>query len=322
MKPFHHAATCFAVAFSIGLLLVAPVSRADEHVELFRRLDANIDGHVTESEIPPEHRVLFERLLRKADGDNDRMLSLAEFRSGLTTTRPDKPLPQKIPNQLPGADALLLMLAWMDRNADLVITPEEVPPDLRPLFDEFVDFMNLQDHSELPVRKLSQQAMQYAGRAARFATREGIDVKVELALLSDEQWAYVERLRTSLRGRRRATAKPSKVPPASASHDSDGASAGNGVADRAADPLAKTTQRAGQLLRRYDANGDERLSRLEAPPRIAKRFTRFDKNDDGELDSTEIARVVEILARVRNSTNRASEPDSPPQVSGKNRGEN
>src|SRR5690606_35398094 len=122
-------------------------------------------------------------------------------------------------------------------------------------------------------------------RAARFATREGIDVKLELALLSDEQWAYVERLRTSLRGRDEV-AKPTKAPRVSDQPDT----AGNGksVTDEFAEPLAKIHQRADQLIRRHDANGDRRLSRDEAPPRIANRFAHFDENDDGELDSREI----------------------------------
>jgi Ca2+-binding EF-hand superfamily protein len=335
MNPF-----ATTLAATLLITLAAACARAGDHAELFSRLDADRDGRLISPEIPQEQLTLFKRLVRNADTDGDGVLSLPEFEAGLTPSRPKKPITAKVENELPGSDALLLVLAWMDLNADLTITAEEVTPEMRPLFDEFVDVLNLKNRSRIPIPQLSQQAMQFAGRAAMFTTREGIDAEVELALLSDEQWAYVERLRTSLRGRDMLE-NPDNALALFSRLDTDGdgkVTAGEvpepfaerfaGLlkrADRNQDkqlseqefqeftgrlttletnrpPVAETTQRARQLIRRSDRNGDGRLSRQETPPRMAQRFARLDQNSDGDLDLREVARAVEILATLRNST--------------------
>ena len=47
-----------------------------------------------------------------------------------------------------------------------------------------------------------------------------------------------------------------------------------------------------QLMKRFDRNRDGRLSRNEAPPRLAKAFDRADRNGDGELDAAEVQRAA------------------------------
>jgi Ca2+-binding EF-hand superfamily protein len=332
-----------SLASTLALLLLTlsiSSAAAGEHGELFSRLDANHDGQLVAAEIPKEQRSLLKRLVRIADADRDGFLTLKEFDAGLTPTRPEKPLTEKVENELPGSDALLLVLAWMDLNADLVVTADEVTPQMRPLFDEFVDFLNLKNRSRIPIPQLKQQATQFAGRAARFAAREGVDVEVELALLSDQQVAYIERLRNSLRGRDGMMNSPDGAFVLFSQLDTDGdgnvtaAEVPKPLAERFADilaradrnqdkqlseqefknfsdrlgafagkqpPVAETLQRARQLIRRSDLDGNGRLSRQEAPPRMAPRFPRLDQNADGELDQTEVARGVEILETLRNS---------------------
>jgi Ca2+-binding EF-hand superfamily protein len=327
------------IALLIVLSFVAKQASASEHADLFRRLDTDRDGRLTVGEVPSEHLTLFKRLVRKADANRDGMLSLAEFQQGLSSSRPEKPLAEKLPNELPGAEALLLMIVWMDRNADLSITTDEVSPELRPLFDEFVDVLAFKDRSRIPVPRLSQQALQFAARAARFAYREKIDVPLELALLSDVQWAYYQRLRTSLRPRN-TMANPENAMMLLRELDTD--DDGKMMADDVSEPLAErfaelldqadrnqdkqlseqelknfvkrgaaisadrpalaeTTQRAQQIIKRLDRNGDGRLDRQEAPPRMSQWFARLDQNSDGQLDEQEVARAVEILAALRNS---------------------
>jgi Ca2+-binding EF-hand superfamily protein len=324
----------------IFLLLTMAHGSAGEHADLFSRLDADRDGRLVAAEIPKEQMTLFKRLVRHADSDRDGLLTLQEFETGLLPTRPQKPLTKKIENEVPGSDVLLLVLAWMDLNANLTITAEEVSPELRPLFDEFVELMNLEDRSRIAIPRLTQQTIQFAGRAARFASREGIDVEVELALLSDQQSAYVERLRTSLGGRDMMGGPENTLLIFSQlDTDGDGKVTADEVpeqlaerfagllarADRNQDkqlseqefkeftsrvatfeanrpPMAETTQRARQLMRRSDRDGNGRLSRQETPPRMAQRFSRLDQNADGELDQSEIQQAVEILATLRNST--------------------
>jgi Ca2+-binding EF-hand superfamily protein len=333
------------LAFSLATPLVA----AGDEADLFNRLDANRDGQLVATEVPQEQLSLFKRLVRTSDKNHDGLLNLREFETGLTPARPEKPLTEKVENKLPGSEALLLTLTWMDLDADLVVVSGEVTPEMRPLFDEFVDFLNLKDKSRLPIAQISRQAIPFAGKAARFITREGIDVEVEMALLSDQQAAYVERLRHSLSGRDSEMSNPEGAFVLFSQLDSNGdgnvttAEVPEAFGERFADLLAHadhnqdnqlseqefkkftsrmaaidvnrpllavTIQRAQQLIRRSDRNSDDLLSRQEAPPRIARHFARLDQNGDGQLDPNEVARGVEILEILRSSA--AVQPASTP----------
>ena len=319
--------------------LCAGAADASEHSDLFSRLDTDSNGQLTKAEIPADQAPLFRRLVRNSDEDGDGQLSAEEFQTGLTPRRPDKPLTEKVDNELPGADALLLMLAWMDKNADLNIQASEVTQDLRPLFDEFVALMNRPESEQVPVPQLRQQAGLYGVMAQRFARRLRIDVEVELSLLNDKQWAYVERLRSSLKPGS-MLANPNNAAAVFSQLDTNGdgkvtlAEVPPPFADRFAvlmeradrnqdkqlseqeikflskriaaletdrPPMAKTNQLVKQLLRRADRDSDGRLSREETPPRLVKRFTNIDENGNGFLDNNELARAVEILASLRNS---------------------
>jgi Ca2+-binding EF-hand superfamily protein len=331
--------TVFRAALLLLLGLIADGVRATEYGDLFSRLDADSNGQLTKAEVPKDHASLFRRLVRNADADGDGRLSAEEFQTGLTPRRPDKPLTEKADNELPGADALLLMLAWMDKNADLNISANEVSQDLRPLFDEFVALMNRPESSRVPVPQLRQQAGRYGLMAQRFARRQGIDVELELSLLNDKQWAYVQRLRSSLKpGSMLANPKNAAVVFSQLDTNNDGkvtlAEVPPPYADRFAalmeradrnqdkqlneqefkfvskriasletnrQPIAKINQQVKQLLRRADRDSDGRLSREETPPRLAKRFTKIDENSNGFLDNNELTRAVEILAALRNS---------------------
>jgi Ca2+-binding EF-hand superfamily protein len=328
------------ITIFLGLLASSGIAASAEHAAVFTRLDANSDGQLNKAEIPAEHTTLFRRLVRIGDDNGDGRLSLAEFESGLTTNRPEKVVTEKIPNELPGADALLLMLAWMDRNADLSITKSEVPAKLEPLYDQFATLMNLPDSSRLPVPQLRQQAGRYGVMAQRFAFRQKIDVEVELALLTDAQWQYIERLQEPLRpgammgNRANAvvafgqldTNGDGKVsldelpPPLAerlagmwerADRDQDKQLSEKEfmlVRDRLAalqsgrDAPDKNRQGVNQLLKRADRDGDGKLSREETPPRLANRFDSLDQNGDGQLSGDELNVAAENLSALRNST--------------------
>jgi Ca2+-binding EF-hand superfamily protein len=354
MKP-----TPIVIALLVGFVASTAFAADSDHQSLFTRLDADFDGQLTKAEIPDEHSALFRRLVRIGDDDADGKLSISEFETGLTTNRPEKVVTEKVPNELPGADALLLMLAWMDRNGDLSIVANEVPAKLKPLYDQFVELMNLPDSSRLPVPQLRQQAGRYGVMAQRFANRQKIDVEVELALLSDAQWQYIERLQEPLRpgammGNRENAAVAfsqldtngdgnvalAELPPPlaerlegmweRADRDQDRELSEQEfmvVRDRLAalqsgrDEPRKNRQGVKQLLKRADRDGDGSLSREEAPPRLANRFDTLDQNGDNQLSGDELNAAAENLAALRNSTGKRFQKSPPSGGAAKKPGE-
>ncbi len=225
--------------------------------ELFQQLDANADGLLDLSEVPAEHASLFRRLLRTSDSDADGKLSASEFFEGLTPSRPEKPLVDKESSEFPGSDALLLLLAWMDENSDLTIKAKEVPPSLRTVFDTIIRISKAKDTDQFRVRQLQQQAPQFAQLALRYTQRQQIDVELELALLSEQQHALVERLRGRVEpGRPFATRESAEAVFSRLDFDGDGVIA-------LADLPEEVQERMSSMLTRADLDGDKRITEAE-----------------------------------------------------------
>lgn len=54
-----------------------------------------------------------------------------------------------------------------------------------------------------------------------------------------------------------------------------------------------------RLLRQLDSDGDGMLQRSEAPPRLSRNFSLFDRDRNNALDREELERVAEVMARLR-----------------------
>ena len=137
------------------LLAAAPTAiTADEPDSgtLFAKLDHDADGLLTPAEVSDEHRLLFKRLLRTGDEDRDGQLSADEFAMAIQPVRAEKESVEKQGSRLPGADALLVVLAKMDANGDQQLDAEEIPADFRAAFDRMtaaadgVAMLVLEDH--------------------------------------------------------------------------------------------------------------------------------------------------------------------------------
>src|SRR5262245_27297109 len=71
-------------------------------------------------------------------------------------------------------------------------------------------------------------------------------------------------------------------------------------------PAAPPGPSADEFLKRFDKDGDGKLSREEVPPRPAEGFARLDRNGDGYLDRAEIAQMLQVLRKG------PPPPDGPP----------
>src|SRR4051812_2713163 len=118
----------------IGAAIAANSTSAGD-ADLFNRLDTNHDGVIRADEVTPENRSLFERLIQRADANHDKSLSREEFLTSLVPSRPERQLEAKEPANPPQADAVRYMLLKLDSNKNARIEKDEVPKQLRPIFE-------------------------------------------------------------------------------------------------------------------------------------------------------------------------------------------
>jgi Ca2+-binding EF-hand superfamily protein len=228
---------------------------------LFARLDANKDNQLTAAETPSEHRRLFERLLRKSDANGDKSLSREEFLAGLENGQPEKPIEEKQPSELPGADAIRWMLLSMDTDRDGSITAGEVPESLRTTFQSLLAPIDRDQSGALERMELSQGGRQLSNIATRVAQQMQVDVAAELAKLRASQGAAFERFE----GRR-------------------GGPPGMGME-------MDNPRQARQLFQQWDANGDGQVAAVEVPEAQRATFRQLlqqaDRDRNGRLSEQE-----------------------------------
>ncbi|QEG36630.1 transaldolase/EF-hand domain-containing protein [Bythopirellula goksoeyrii] len=328
---------------SVGLAAAKP----DDSADLFTRLDKDTDGQLNSAEISDEYSFLFRRLVRTADSNSDGQLSIEEFQQGVSAERPEKPLAKKVSAELPGSDALLLLLAWMDTNSDLTIKSDEVPANLKTLYNQIHQQLKSKDSSQFRIRQLQQQSPRFTQLALRYTQRQQIDVEVELSLLSDEQYALVERLRGKVEpGKAFSTRENAESIFSRLDRDGDGVIAIDDLpeevkerffgmlqrADQNGDRRVteteflgfqgkvskfsemnsnrpEVTKRIAQLFRRADRNSDGMLTRREAPRFLAARFNEIDADGDGKLSRQELSKSLELQNNVAPEMSNKSSPN-------------
>ena len=324
------------------LVLTLLASNSLGSQQLFGQLDQNQDGWLDASEIETKHQRLFKRLLRTSDDDQDGRLSSDEFLAGLQPQQPAKPLEKKQGSEAPGADALLVLLARMDTNTNGRIEAEEVPGPFRGIFDRIEERLGGEPDGVLDQRELTMAGPRLSQIALRITERMGLDVEVEMALLSDKQWQSVLNM-TGRRGRRQMLADPKQAREIFKQFDAngDGQVALEEVPEQIADRFEQLLDRADRngdeqiseqelmavsrmmramaenqpspqelasgvkrILRQLDRDGDGAVSRDEAPRRMADRFDRLDENGSGKLEREELGRIVQLLRSLRRTEGR------------------
>ena len=133
------------------------------------------------------------------------------------------------------------MLLKLDANKNARIEKDEVPKELRPIFEILLERLDNNGDGQLDRQELSRSGPGLAQIAARYVEREGIDVKTELPKLEKSQGAAAKRFDD--------TATP---------------------LERLGDP-----QQARQMFKELDTNNDGYLSEKEVSEVFRERADRF-----------------------------------------------
>jgi Ca2+-binding EF-hand superfamily protein len=269
-----HAKTSGALAGAcVWLLLTTSALAASSagDAELFDRLDADKNGRVNAHETSPNARRLFERLLRRGDADGDHALSREEFLASLVPSRPEKTIEAKQPATFPQADAVRWLLLTMDTSGNSWIEADEVPEDLRPVFDTMLERIDNNKNGTLERMELSRGGPPLAQIAGRYTQRERIDVAAELKKLEKRIGKAANRFELQ-RVPLQDLGDPEKAREIFLQLDGNG----NGQVETAEvpEPFRRPLQR---LLRVGDRDRDGRLSRREflgAAKLVAERQAR------------------------------------------------
>ena len=267
--------TAYAVACSVLCLTTTNSPAADSPGEpsaseatLFDRLNQDGDNRLTASEIPPDLRRMFQRLLRTSDSNSDGALSRREFDDGTTPRRPEKPIETKLPTEFPGADALRVLVHKMDRDQDFVITEDEVPQRLVAPFQTMLQVADANQDRRLDRAEITRGGPRLTRMAMRAADRLEINVAREV----------------------RKVPQNLLRPPAN---------------DRARRPIdmLRDPERRAMFFARLDANGDDRLTLEELPEDAKKRFGRLiraaDRNRDRAISRAELDALMQRRRRNR-----------------------
>ena len=139
-------ALCALLALAVRLAADEPAAQnkagdKSDRGALFDRLDANGDGQLTGDEMPQDKQDLFRRLLSTSDKDNNGSLSRSEFIAGLESKNVQRTVTEKLPDDNPGGPLARdpeKMFGRLDANGDGKIEADEVPEQMRPMFEKML----------------------------------------------------------------------------------------------------------------------------------------------------------------------------------------
>ncbi len=282
----------------IPLALTSFVRAAEEEADkteektLFDRLDTNSDGFVTEDEVEGEQLRLFERLLRRADDDEDGKLNREEFQAGTANREPAQVEPERpaqtdrrpAPSDLPTPQQLLDRL---DTNGDGKISREEAPERMRENFER----IDADGSGDLSGEELARAIRAFAGRTPNQPQQRPGDAAPGAA----GGFAVLRALDTDRDGSL-SESEIADAPKALAALDrnKDGRITREELAPQTDSAPAAAARIFGRL-RELDTDGNRRISREEAQGPIKERFDDLDTDSNGELDETEIRRMLEVF---------------------------
>ncbi len=280
---------------------------------LFDSLDRDGDGQLTRDEVPEGKQALFDRLVRTSDKDGNGSLSRSEFASGLESKRAERALTEKLPDNNPGGPLARdpeKMFARLDANSDGKIVADEVPDQLRGMFDQMLARADKDADGALTKQELMEaiellkppvpgnlaemdpaKIFDYLdknadGKISADEIPEGRPMLQQLmkrgdkdgdGTLSQDEFTTTLNAFRKMQGGQSPQNGQDKKEPGAATQQTLPNAGGRRIVDR---------------ISKMDADHDGKISRDEFAGPEKKRFSRIDTNGDGYLEKQEIERFA------------------------------
>ena len=272
------AVLCLALA-ALTLHAQAGPDRQPPRRIVFDALDLNHDGQLS----PDEIQAAAQSLLT-LDLNHDGQLTGAEY------------LPQQ-PNRAAQSDLQQRLLA-LDRNGDGVLTPDELPERMQPLFQR----ADTNHDGKLTRDEISALAGSQSAPQGRPTPRNGA-----------EGMARLDPILNTLDIDHDGTLSPAEIASAPGAlkgldTDADGTLQASEIRVRQQTPA----ERAAHVLDEWDTNKDGVLTKPECPDRLQTQFDAIDTNHDGKLNSEELTTFFATQPQGRgNGAPRNDAPSAP-----------
>ncbi len=299
--------TLFFMIFAaqLGSVSLFAQERGEMLEKMFLRLDKNSDGFVEESEAPAE---MWNRL-SKADKNSDGKIDKAEAAEGMRGMgdRGRQMLEKSAgkdgsakgdagkgesgkdgegkkpgrPDAAQGGDRVKMLLERFSKNGDGKVALEDLPAQIRERlakFDKNGD--KVLDRSELkdaPLPELGGDVNRMLERVKQMMQSLDKDGDGKVALV-DMPAEFKERLARFDKNNDGQIEK-SELSELKSMMGGEGGNAGGPAA---------MLERAQQLFKQYDQDGDGKIALDDLPPQISERVSRMDANKDGQIDKAEL----------------------------------
>lgn len=305
-SSFSLAAGALVVLFGNSMRGEEAAKSEPDKTGVFKQIDANGDGQISEDEVPEAKRRLFGRLLRRGDSNGDGKLTAEEFAKAMQDERPEAP-PAGAGQ---AGDQYLRFLQAdpqeafkrLDANGDGKIELTEVPEQARGRLQQFLDYFDANADKALSLeefRKGHEMLRTQAGivQPPRPPMPAGLlkvlDTNGDGMLSKEEIAAASESLgKLDLDGDGAISARellavlpapgPAAAPPGTKLPQ------GNQRPD-----VARLLER----LRSLDQDGDGKWSESELPPFLRQQFEKIDGNGDKFVDVEELKQALALLRR-------------------------